>query len=95
MEAALAMHFGTFIADHLGYANEVRIMAVTKSGTIAVLLSCTLYFKSDKRVPYLRAPALLAVTKIVLPTGPVYEIGSSAILEWSQHRCYRSKRQPQ
>jgi imidazolonepropionase len=49
--AALAARFGALSADHLEYASEQGIQAMSASGTVAVLLPGAFYFLREKKRP--------------------------------------------
>ncbi len=49
--AALAARFGALSADHLEYASEEGIRAMSASGTVAVLLPGAFYFLREKKFP--------------------------------------------
>ena len=49
--AALAARFGALSADHLEYASEQGIQAMSASGTVAVLLPGAFYFLREKKGP--------------------------------------------
>lgn len=49
--AALAAEFGALSADHLEYADEDGIAAMSKAGTLAVLLPGAFYFLRENRRP--------------------------------------------
>ena len=48
---ALAARFGALSADHLEYASEESIQAMSSSGTVAVLLPGAFYFLREKKLP--------------------------------------------
>lgn len=49
--AGLAASFGALSADHLEYANEKNIAAMSKAGTVAVLLPGAYYFLNETTKP--------------------------------------------
>ncbi len=49
--AALAAEFGVLSADHLEYLDEDGVIAMAKSGSVAVMLPGAFYFLRDTRVP--------------------------------------------
>lgn len=49
--AGLAARFGALSADHLEYVSEASVLAMEKSGTVAVLLPGAFYFLRETRVP--------------------------------------------
>ena len=49
--AALAARYGALSADHLEYASEESIKAMSASGTVAVLLPGAFYFLREKKLP--------------------------------------------
>jgi imidazolonepropionase len=53
--AALAARFGARSADHLEYADEDGIAAMTGAGTVAVLLPGAFYFIRERQLPPIEA----------------------------------------
>lgn len=49
--AALAAEFGALSADHLEYLDEAGVMAMAKSGTVAVLLPGAFYILRETKLP--------------------------------------------
>ncbi|MBL8893364.1 MAG: imidazolonepropionase [Rhizobiales bacterium] len=49
--AALAARYGALSVDHIEYLDEAGIMAIAKSGTVAVLLPGAFYYLREKQVP--------------------------------------------
>jgi imidazolonepropionase len=53
--AALAASYGALSADHLEHLDEAGIVAMAKSGTVAVLLPAAFYFLRDTKLPPIQA----------------------------------------
>lgn len=53
--AALAAEFNALSADHLEYVSEQSLIAMAKSGTVAVLLPGAFYYLREKRKPPINA----------------------------------------
>ncbi|MBL8893905.1 MAG: imidazolonepropionase, partial [Rhizobiales bacterium] len=49
--AALAARYGALSVDHIEYLDEAGVMAIAKSGTVAVLLPGAFYYLREKQVP--------------------------------------------
>lgn len=49
--AALAARYGALSVDHIEYLDEAGIMAIAKSGTVAVLLPGAFYYLREKQAP--------------------------------------------
>jgi imidazolonepropionase len=48
---ALAARYGALSVDHIEYLDEAGVMAIAKSGTVAVLLPGAFYYLREKQVP--------------------------------------------
>ena len=49
--AALAARYGALSVDHIEYLDEAGVMAIAKSGTVAVLLPGAFYYLREKQAP--------------------------------------------
>lgn len=49
--AALAARYGALSVDHIEYLDEAGVMAIAKSGTVAVLLPGAFYYLREKQLP--------------------------------------------
>ena len=86
--ASLAARYGALSADHLEYMRESDVIALNKSGTVAVLLPGAFYFLRETQIPPIE---LLRKNHVPIALATDFNPGTSPINSLSTIMGWRKK----